>query len=315
MKKDYNILNYFNMRALFMGIGLSRILSSSNEHIFLTLLLGTLIGVGLLYILKIEMKKSIVNIIVSSVIIILGLFILINVISTMYLTKMSKLMIGLPIILLMLYILNKREIVMFRVSNILLILNLILYVIAMFSLVRYLRIDNFYFSDTPLKNVLGASFEYALFSVTPVLLTKDKKYANISLIKTYIISSITMSGLFIVTYGLLGHKLVSVLRYPEYIILKKVSIANTIENIENIISFMWIFDIIVMLLSAGNTIKRNVNKKWLINIIIPILLLITSIINSYYELIILIYKFTPVILFILIILLFTFNKKIIFNKR
>lgn len=40
MKKDFNILNYFNTRALFMGIGLSRIISQAHEYSYISIILG-----------------------------------------------------------------------------------------------------------------------------------------------------------------------------------------------------------------------------------------------------------------------------------
>jgi len=45
MKKEYNILNYFNMRSLFLGVGLSKILIDAKELFWLALILGTILGI------------------------------------------------------------------------------------------------------------------------------------------------------------------------------------------------------------------------------------------------------------------------------
>ena len=137
MKKNYNILNYFNMRALFMGIGLSNILTLAKEMFWLSIIIGTIIGLLLLFIAKIELKKNITNIISSSILIVIGLVIVINMISTMYLTDMPKFLVGLPIVLLMLYILSKNENVIFRIGTILIVFNGLLYFSSVLSLFRY----------------------------------------------------------------------------------------------------------------------------------------------------------------------------------
>ena len=309
MKREFNILNYLNSRALFMGIGLSKLLIQAHEYIWISLILGTIIGAILIHFVKFKMKKSLLNVVICSILFVIGLNILINMISTMYLTEMPKLLVGIPIILLVMYILNKREVIIYRVANILFVLNIFLYVVAMLSLVSDFHLENFSYSNTPIQNVIFSALEFALFSTLPTLITRDENTANISLVKTYIISAITMGTWFLLTYGILGANLVDIYRYPEYIILKKISIMNFLENIENIVSFVWLFDIIIFLLCNGNAIKKNVDNPKVINILLPILLLITAFINRFYILILYIYKYSSIILLILAILLFVANKK------
>ncbi len=309
MKREFNILNYLNSRALFMGIGLSKLLIQAHEYIWISLILGTIIGAILIHFVKFKMKKSLLNVVICSILFVIGLNILINMISTMYLTEMPKLLVGIPIILLVMYILNKREVIIYRVANILFVLNIFLYVVAMLSLVSDFHLENFTYSNTPIQNVIFSALEFALFSTLPTLITRDENTANISLVKTYIISAITMGTWFLLTYGILGANLVDIYRYPEYIILKKISIMNFLENIENIVSFVWLFDIIIFLLCNGNAIKKNVDNPKVINILLPILLLITAFINRFYILILYIYKYSSIILLILAILLFVANKK------
>lgn len=243
-----------------MGIGLSRIISSSHEYVWLSLIIGTLIGLLLLFLFKLEMRNNFLNVLANSVIIIISLIIIINMISTMYLTKMPKFLIGLPLIILVMYMMNKKEIVIFRVANILLVFNLVLYAVSFFALLKYFRFSNFYYTNVKWITILISSVEYALYSVTPTFLTRKEKYKDISIYKTYLISSLTMSILCILTYGILGPNLSSILRYPEYLILKQISLSSAIENIENIISFMWIIDIYMLIVSCSESIKYNLKK-------------------------------------------------------
>lgn len=315
MKKEFNILNYFNMRALFMGIGLSRIISTSHEYVWLTLILGTIIGLILLFLFRIEMKKNIFNILLNCVVISISLIIIINMISTMYLTKMPKFLIGFPLIVLVMYMMSKKEIVIFRVANILLVINLLLYTISFFALLKYFRFSNFYYTNVEFTKVLMSSIEYALYSVTPTLLLRKDKYKDIPIYKTYLVSSLTMAGLCILTYGILGCNLSSILRYPEYLILRQISLSSAIENIENIISFMWIIDIFMLIVTCSDSIKYNLKKPKLINIILPLLLVITTFLNTRYVFIILTYKLAAFICGAIMLILWFCNKKLIFSKR
>ena len=314
MKKDFNILNYFNTRALFMGIGLSRIISQAHEYSYISIILGTLIGLFLLYLLKLEMKNSFINILLNSCIIIMSLVLLINMISTMYLTKMPKLLIGLPFVLLLLYLLNKKEIVLYRLSGIMLFFNLLCYLFAFFSLSRYFTFDNFYYTNDSIKSVVTCALEFALYSITPTFLTRNSETKDINIYKMYLVSCFTMGIIFMLTYGILGANVSSIVRYPEYLILKEVSLTTAIQNIENIVSYMWIIDVFILLASCGNSIKNNVKNKWVINIILPILLFITTYMNDHYEFILVLYKFSPFILAGVLALTWLTNKKLIFNR-
>lgn len=313
MKKEFNILNYFNTRALFMGVGLSRILANTNEYSFLAIILGTIIGLVLLYLLRIEMKSSFFNTILNSVIIVMSLVILINMISTMYLTQMPKFLIGLPFTLLLLYLLNKDEKVLFRLTNILLFFNLVYYFLSLFPLLKYFSFSAFNYTNTNISNVFVSAIEFALFSITPTLFTRTSEYKDVPIYKMYIISSITMGVIFMLTYGILGPELAGIVRYPEYLILKEVSISSAIQNIENIVSYMWIIDIFMLIASCGNSIKHNLKNPKMINIIFIVLLFITSYMNQHYEYILVIYQFSPIILGSVLFLVWLCNKKLIFK--
>lgn len=309
MKKDFNILNYFNMRSLFLGVGLSKILIDAKEMFWIALILGTLIGILILKFVHIELKCKIVNTIIAAIFFAIGLMFLLNMITTMYLTEMPKFAAGIPIILLVIYVMSKKEITIFRISNILIVINVFLFLIMFLSLIHCIDFVNFNFTNTPIKSVIFASLEYAIFSTVPTFITRHKKFSDESLIKTYLISSVTMGLLFFLTYGMLGPGLIDIYRYPEYIILKEVTFFDTLANLENFISFIWIFDVIIFLISCANTIKKSVNNnKYTYGIIIALLFLV-SYLNKFYEYIISTYKYGFYILVSCLLVLFLFNRK------
>lgn len=304
--REYKLLSYFNMRALFMGVGIAKILNMSHEYTFLSIIIGTLSGILFLKYFRSSNNKSIISILVSLITIIISLFILINMVSSHYLPGMPKLIVSIPILLLTLYMASKSRIILYRLSSVLIYINIIIFILSIISLIPYFSISSFTFTDTNILKILLGSLYYFLLSVTPTLSIKGDNY---NLVKTYIYSSITLILWMILTYGILGKGLVSILRYPEYVILKNVSLVGTLENIENFVSFMWLIDIVILIFSNVINIKENlVNKKY-IYVLIPIVFFITAIINVEYYLLDFIYSNIIIIISILFLLNILSNKK------
>lgn len=296
-------LYYFNMRALFMGIGLSRLLTYSKEYVLLSFLLGTIMGTIYLYFVR-KNNNKFINILLSIFIMIISLVILINMISTMYLVKMNRIFILIPFILLVIYTLSKNEDVITRISYILIVINILLYLLSLISLIKYFNISNFYYTNNKFINIIKSSLIYFIFSTSGVLTIREDK----NIVKTYLVSSVTMLLIALLTYGILGSNLSSVLRYPEYIILKKISISSTITNIENIVSFMWLIDLFMIYLSNANSIKK-ISNKYILYLSIAISVVSTIIINTYYPYLLFIYYYSPFILSAFLFIYFFINKK------
>ena len=307
MKKEWNIFNFFNMQGLFLAIGFSRILISSKENFLFSILIGYILGMILLYFLDIKKKNNIFNIILYSIISIYALVILINMASTMYLNLMSKSTISIPLLLLMLYVLNKKEIILYRVNNIILIINICLYLFALFCLLPYFDISNFVYSNTKSINILSSGLNYTILSTSIVLMTKENQKKDKSILKTYTMATIFLIIDCVMIYGIFSYPLVESIRYPEYVLLKKISIGGFIQNIENFVSSIWLFNIIMSLLYLTNSIKNCLNNKKIINFIVPVLFIIASLVNKYYVAMLTMYKYEPFILGITALLFIIFN--------
>ena len=72
MKKEYNILNYFNMRSLFLGVGLSKILIDAKELFWLALILGTILGILILKFIHLDLKNKVINTLIASIFFAIG---------------------------------------------------------------------------------------------------------------------------------------------------------------------------------------------------------------------------------------------------
>lgn len=311
MKKEWNILNFFNMQSLFLGIGFSKILISSKENFLLSILIGYILGMILLYFLNIKKKNNIFNIILYSIISIYALVILINMASTMYLNLMSKSMISIPLLFLLLYILNKKEIVLYRVSNVLIVASICTYLFALFCLLPYFDTTNFVYTATKPINILTSGLNYTIISTSIVLMTKENQRKDVSILKTYTLATLFLIIDCVMIYGIFSYSLVEVVRYPEYVLLKKISIGDFIQNLENLISFIWLFNIIMSLAYLTNSIKNCLPNKKIINLIVPILFIFASIVNKYYVAMFTMYQYEPFILGItaLVFIIFNYNFK------
>ena len=300
-----NKLAYFNMRALFMGIGISKILSLSKEYTLISILIGTVLGVIFLYFYKNHLNNKYINIIVNSSLILIGLMILINMISSHYLNDTPKLIIGFPLLLLLLYVSNKKYKVLLRLSNILFVINICIFIISFLSLIPDIDFSSFYYTNTSFIKVLLGSLYYMLLSITPTLVVKN----NDDLIKTYLLSTLTLLFWFVITYSVLGSYLVDILRYPEYVILKDVKLGSGIENIENIISFMWMIDVIILLINSVINLKDCFKDIKNVYLTISILFVIVSLFNINYVILNFIYNNILIIISLLFLMCIISNKK------
>lgn len=309
MKKEYNILQYFNMRSLFIGIGISRILANARELHPLSVILGTLIGLLILKFIKIELKSNIINTIISTILLTCSFVIIINLVSTMYLNHMMKLLLGIPVILLLMYVLKCREVLIYRISNIMIVLVVFFFFFALFSLLPNIDTSNLMYTNVSISNIIESAFEYAIISTVPTFIIRYKGNADIPIYKTYILSSISILAMMFVTYLIIGPNLSSIFRYPEYMVLKSINISGSFTNLENMLSLIWLIDAIMFIFCCGNTIKRQVNSKVILNIILLGILILATIISKHYQLIISIYTYIIPILLISLIGLYLFNKK------
>jgi spore germination protein KB len=109
----------------------------------------------------------------------------------------------------------------------------------------------------------------------------------------------------IVIIFVLGPNLISVYRFPEYMILKELKLFNFIEKIENLVSLIWFFDIFIItslcLYNVNDILEKN-NKNKLLYIFIIITLFISEYMAKYYKYVMYLYKYMPYILLIISII-------------
>ena len=283
MKKNNNERNILSLiqffaKALFIGIGISNILEKAKESTIFVIILGTLFGAFLLTLINKFNYKNIKGIrkwsmfILVFILLVIGLEELINLISSIYLIDTNKFFIALPLLLVLLYLNTKDISVNFKISSILVIVCNSIYFVAVLGLISEVKTLNFLpLFNVPFSKTLFISLEFAIYSITPCILfggiNNSIENINKKMIKEYIGSNLVLSSIFLLTQGVLGINLINLFKYPEYVILKKINLLDFINNVENILSFCWLFMIFMYLSICSKQLYdityETFNKKWI----------------------------------------------------
>ena len=342
---DISIFSFFLFRS-YITIGLlNLIINISNNQVIFSAILGSLMGfLPVIIFIFINDSKTEENIFdkinncfkkaiapLLNVILIISVFLissysLYNIslfINYSLLNDMALLPIMIAFILVCIYLSSRGIKTIIRVSVLCFIVFIIISLINLFTLVPYSNpLKLFPLVINNKKNIYVSGLYYMLVSTTALflLLVIPKNHINNSnkynkfLIISYIVSMIYNLITIILIISILGYKLSSFFKYPEIVVLQKVSLLNFIERIEDILSFKMLFDLIFILVLGLFYIKsgimktfrfRGFNKHYLFDLIIGgIILIISSCIsfNSIYFLIIAlsIIFFVHVLLFLFI---------------
>jgi len=306
------VITFFLSQVSFFPL-ISKILYKSvHQDIWISSILGFLIGLLLLNLfLKLQDKLNdknileynldkfgsvlgnIINFIITSVIILITvslfskfcIFLNVN-----YLPNFPILIIEITFILLVIYTIKKGIEPIFRTSQILGIISILLFISAIVLNAYNFNLNNIFpIFEHKISVIASSSLYYGISSVLPLFLLcifpksivlQEEKY-NKSIIWGYIISSIMTFIILITTLLVLGKHLIVSFEYPEFISFKQIQYFYFIERFELIFSMIWIFNIFVFCVLSlyfvyeyiKNTFKVKNNSFILILIGIIIILI------------------------------------------
>lgn len=268
---------------LFIGLGITRILKVVGSDAWISIIIGTFIGLFFNYLLTKLPKEDnkITSYISNSLLLLLGVMTLTKLLSSLYLDQTSNELVMIPFILLIWYSSKKTRFDIMKVISILAIIYLSFSLFAGASLVSGINID--YFRPVGINNplnILLGSLEYALYSTLPlVVLPNFKEKYNY---KTYLLSSLFLLIIIILIIGNLGVKLSMSYRYPEYMLFKNIAVLDFIENIQNVLFFIWIINIYTLSSHSILNIKELVgNKGVFITLILEFIIINLFLVNNY----------------------------------
>ena len=296
---------FFTSRAFFSSIGISLIFSISKTNYWLSMLIGVVISIIVLYFVKndnVKIFKKIVGFLLSAT----SMILLINMGHTLYLNNTPILVLSiLPVAAV--FVLTKSEKNSFiKVANIFFIYSMILFGLKLIGLIPHLNMDNFLPHNTSsIKDILCGGLVYALISTTPTIYLNDVSDKKTT-IRTYLISSVTTILVSLLAIGVLGYKEVLLYRNPEYIVLKRIGFLDFINDVDSFFNFAILLDLLFTS-ALGLRVMEIKNGKKLIFTCITLLILTCTISKNNYILMYIYYNL-PYIFFVLLILHIFSNK-------
>lgn len=325
MKIKTGNLAYFLSRSLFLGGGISTLFLKASKDAYIAIILGSILGIGIIYLISLVSKridqplneylkeKSILNIsirIIFIIYIIFLIFILLIILATFlysyFLIFTPSIITCLPFVFLATYLNSKSIKNISLIAGVLLVLSLVLVFLKTILLANEFDFSNLLPILTVKSNKLFiTAILFAVLSTAPFITTIDEHITFKENIKYYLISMLTIF-IVVLTITIVLGEMVNIYSYPEYSVLRKISLFNFIENIENFISAGWFFDIFISLSICSLKFKNLINvKSSLIPFIVTLIILFIVndfIANNFYNSMA-IYKTFPIILAIFMVLL------------
>lgn len=311
-KRQYVILSFFLTRALFLGGGFSLLVNLTKNNLLLCDLIGTILGLIILYFLY---KKESINKHVCSIIAIFVLFINTlsnNVLTNTYLLyNTPTLFIVLFFFFIVLYGCNKKIKVVGRVSEICVILSILAIILANIGLIPLMKLEKIFpLFNASFSNTLKGIIIFCGASLLPnILLLKYKENVSFKHVGFgYLLGCLTAILVSAFICSIYGTEFGSIVRFPEYLILKKIDIFDYITNMENVLVMEWIMNIIISAFICTITLKNNVNSFIFYGIIVSIILASEFLLSRNYVIVLFIKNYFYYIAFILVLIGLIFKK-------
>ncbi len=309
---QYGIVIYFVLRAMSLGIAVNSYINIGGLDGYLCPFIGMFIGfIPLFIFLSIYNYQPDLNIFEKidylfkktgkfiNLLIIIGVIILVvilywdllNFIVSQYLFRTSVLLVAGVFSICFIYS-NIFDIkVLFRVSNILFYISIVIFLICIIGSFKTLNISNALpFLEKGIIPPLIGSFSHITYSILPLfilllipknsIVNNDKSTMYILIF--YILASITKVVVTFITISTFGIELSKLYEFPDFLVLSKISNTGFFQRFESILATQWIIDIYVLITLGYQYIKEGykhyINKNT--NIFISIIIILSSLFAS-----------------------------------
>ena len=188
--------------------------------------------------------------------------------------------------------------------------TIVIIVLSYFGLIKIIHLSNILpFFQTRFLDMIKCIFIFSSISLVPNLLLLEYKsnYPFFDIGKGYILGCISIITIFFFILAIYGYEYASVLRFPEYMILKRIHFMNYINNIENILVMEWILNVVITLMICGIVLYQNVSRKVYYSILLLLVISISFVFMENYATILFMKYYSWYICIFL--LLFSYIKK------
>ena len=307
MNKKISLLEYastFFMIIIspFLGMGLYNLLLKANIDASISVIIAYVLSFSFIiifnkinnYKINLNLKEKILSLFNKKIsfiiisILSLSLFLMASMLSyninsfiiSQFLSETPIIFVSIFMGILILYINSKGIEVIFRVSNLLFFINVILIIIAVIGNYNRIELINMLplLTEGISRPFIGSIniLIFQLIYIFILLIIPKENIKNNKNFNKVIIISMTCAFIFfflviIYTIGSLGINLSLKYHYPAYIVMKEVSIFGFIDKIENFIIIHWVFEVFILLSLIIYFINKMTNIK-------PYVLITTNII-------------------------------------
>lgn len=271
-KLEYNSAIFLSSISLFLGIGINRVVSIAKNDSWISVIIGSILGLLFLYLFKKlkNKKRKWLSLLANIIILSIDIFLITKLISSIYLNKTPDFMVMLPFLIIIYYGVKKGFSTILKVSSILFFVYILITIIPVVTLVPSINYDYFKpILNNSFINILIGALRFAIISISPIVIFPNFK-ENFNY-KSYVFSCLLLLTIIAGVIGNLGLDLSLLYRYPEYMVFKNISLMGFIENIQNILSYLWLISSFVIALFTSYNVKNTLTNKGLIIVLISIL--------------------------------------------
>lgn len=303
---QFTCLIAFPILALFSGIGTHNTIKIAGVDSYLSVLFSYILGFLplLLFLLIFNYKKelnivdkikylfgkylgTIINYIINILVLLIGVTLFHGITNF----AISQFLAETPIVILMIlvgivlvYNVGLGIEVISRVAIIFLVIICFLTIISTSGVIPHFEMSNIKpFLENGITPPLKGSIALTLTNVIPIFILlivpkdkiKDNKKTNKYLISFYTLAFIFAFLAMLLTIGSLGIYLCELYQYPEYTVLKKISLFNFIDRIENFIYIKWLLSSFICLSLIIYYLRISIKKDS--KTILPSLIIIAMI--------------------------------------
>lgn len=354
---EMNAILYFIMRAGFIGITVNAMVTVSGIDSYLCPILGTIIGLFILtlYIKIVEINPDkniyeniidifgkkigklidcLIIIFIASLTVILY-YDIINFIGSEYLYFTPSFAIAISLVIPIVYLLIHDLKVIARASIILFFMSFILYLLSILGLLNQVRPSNMLpILSNGFSPVIKGTLIYISYVVLPIFILtiipknhmRQEKVYNKKIKIYFLFISILLIISSSILIAVLGIDLAQLYQYPDYHLLRRITLGGFIQRVESLLAIQWVLCIYFMVVLCCFNIKTGIKNVFkldfdkLLSFIIPLILMIFSVIifknntsSTNFE--IMKYPYLLYIFFLLIPLLILFVHKLKAKKE
>ncbi len=306
------VIGFLISSSLFEGVASVFIITASMQNSVITASLALIIGLIplslIIYIINYKPEKDItqkinhlfgpiignfLNIFLTAcvfIILVTTLWSLINFSEIKYLIETPPIFIGILFLIPVVYTSTKGIEAIARSSEILLYISLFFRFFSNFSLVGFIELNNLLpIMEKGFSPILIGAIQFLIYTLPPffllAIIPKSMVVDNHTLTKKitygYLISMFLMILSLFTILTTVGPYLADLYRFPSYYVMKKIQLSGFFENLENILSVLWIINMYILICMSVYYISKHINnifknKKNNYNLIIIIIICILA---------------------------------------